>query len=436
MSVATPQPAPNRAAAAQNAMRVAIRARRRTVGATLGALPVMNLVLLEVGAAIGLLLLTISRKMLIPAGVVILLALIFALLRWGGRWATQWIGLTMSYTFRSHGRSVTLTPSRGATTAEEIDADGNGVITADEDPRVALLSLTVPDLIVAHGVDHERNPIGMTFTNGIWTAVLAVEGPATFITGVEAAPNLPLSALAGCLEDRGVILDSIQAIWHCYPGSAALPPQSPVIGAYLELLGPLAAAARRTTWIAVRLDPHKCSDAIRERGGGVVGAHRALIGAVSRVRNALGSRGVPTRPLDVDALLRAGVSAAELTAVSGTQANVKLRERWSGVTAAQVGHASYAITNWPRKAMTQSLNGLTNVRALSSTVVLSIAPGHDDDEVGLRGLVRVSARTPSELNQANQQLVKTGQRMGVGLTPLNGMQLAGLAATLPLGASA
>lgn len=436
MSVATPQPVPPRAAAAQNAMRIVVKARRRSVGISLGALPVTNLVVLELGAAVGLILIAVSTRLLIPAGVVFLLALIFALLRWGGRWATQWTGLTLRYLFRSHARSVALAAPTGATTAEDIDADGNGVITADEDPRVALLGIAVPDLIVAHGTDHEHNPLGMTFQNGIWTAVLAVEAPPELVTSVGAAPNLPLGALAGCLEDRGVVLDSIQAIWHCYPGSAALPTQSPALNSYLELQGPLASAARRTTWIAVRLDPHKCSEAIRERGGGVVGAHRALIGALSRVRNALASRGVRARPLDVDELLRAGVSAAELNAAVGSEGTVKLRERWGGVTAGGVGHASYAITNWPRKAMTQSLNALTGVRALSSTVVMSISPGHDDGEIGLRGLVRVSARTPSELNQADRQLLKTGQRLGVTLTPLRGLQLAGMAATLPLGAPA
>ena len=48
---------------------------------------------------------------------------------------------------------------------------------------------------------------------------------------------------------RGVVLDAIQVVWHCYPGSAALPPNSPALASYMELLGPLPAAARRTTWV-------------------------------------------------------------------------------------------------------------------------------------------------------------------------------------------
>jgi type VII secretion protein EccE len=290
--------------------------------------------------------------------------------------------------------------------------------------------------VVAHGTDHERRPLGLAWHEGTWTAVLLVDPAPALVTQVGGSPNLPLGALAPCLEDRGVVLDTIQVIWHCYPGSAALPANSPALASYMEVLGPLPAAARRTTWVAVRLDPRRCPAAVRERGGGVLGAHRALIGALSRVRNALESRGVPTRPLDPDELLKAGISAAELTAVAGSTQRVGLRERWTGVTAAGVGHASYAITGWSRGKAATSLNALTGVRALSSTVAVSISPGTEEHHVGMRGLVRVSARTPGELEYADQRLNTISDRLGITLTPLRGLQVAGLAATLPFGGRA
>src|SRR5262249_24158403 len=191
-------------------------------------------------------------------------------------------------------------------------------------------------------------------------------------------------ARAGGVGGGGGVGDGIRVIGHCYPGSAALPPDSPALASYLEVLGPLPAAARRTTWVAVRLDPRRCPAAVRERGGGVVGAHRALIGALSRVRNALESRGVPTRPLDPDDLLKAGIRAAELTAAAGANQRIGLRERWTGVTVAGIGHASYAVTGWPRAKAATSLNALTGVRALSATVAMSISPGSEENQVGLR----------------------------------------------------
>ncbi|GLZ39930.1 type VII secretion protein EccE [Actinokineospora sp. NBRC 105648] len=392
-----------------------------------------NLIVLELGVAIGLILLAVNLNLRYIAIGIAAVALIVAFLRWRGRWFTQWVGLTVRYTFRSHSR-VSKPPS--PVTIENLAAEDGAAVTGPDDARVSLLRLAVPDLVVAHGVDHERRPLGLAWHEGTWTAVLLVDPAPALVSQVGSTPSLPLGALAPCLEDRGVVLDAIQVIWHCYPGSAALPPNSPALASYLEVLGPLSAVARRTTWVAVRLDPRRCPAAVRERGGGVVGAHRALIGALSRVRNALESRGVPTRPLDPDELLKAGIASAELTGVAGSNDKVNLRERWTGVTAAGIGHASYAITGWPQGKVATSLNALTGVRALSATVAMSISPGADEGQVGLRGLVRVSARTPEELAHADDRLTAISDRLGITLTPLRGLQVAGLAATLPLGGRA
>jgi type VII secretion protein EccE len=426
------------ATAAAQPVRVAARARRRTVGVSLGALPVANLVALEIGVALALALVSVSKLLLPAAGLVLLIALVIGLMRWRRRWLTQWLGLTARYLFRTHTRVADVTASEqtvltDATALAEAESGDHSKIIGPDDQRVALLRLAVPDLVVAQGIDHERNPLGMAWHDGGWTAVLLVDPAPALVTHVGATPNLPLGALAPCLEDRGVVLDAVRVIWHCYPGSTALPPRSPALASYLEVLGPLPAAARRTTWVAVRLDPKRCMAAITERGGGVVGAHRALIGALSRVRSALGEQGVPTRPLGADELLKAGISAAELTSVAGATKPVSLRERWTGVNAGGVGHASYAITGWPNRGAVRSLNALTGVRALSSTVALSISPGGDVDEIGLRGLVRVSARSANELGAADERLRTIADRLGVTLTPLRGLQLAGLASTLPLG---
>lgn len=422
---------PPRTAAAPASLRAALRARRRAVGASLGALPVSNLVVLELGLAVALVLLAVDRA-LMPVSIAILaVALLVALIRWRGRWLTQWISLTTRYLLRSHTK-VARPGNPAAPAAEETGAS----VTGPEDARVSLLRLAVPDLVVAHAKDHERRPVGLAWHEGTWTAVLVVEPPPSLVQPVVGVPNLPLGALAPCLEDRGVVLDAIGVIWHCYPGSVSLPPNAPALVSYLEVLGPVPAAARRTTWVAIRLDPRRCPAAVRERGGGVVGAHRALIGALSRVRSALDAYGVQTRPLDVDEVLRAGIAAAELQSVAGSPHAVGLRERWTGVTAGGVGHASYAVTGWPSKGTPQSLNALTGVRALSATVALSIAPSGEPGQVGLRGLVRVSARTPKELGSADERLRMLGQRLGVRLTPLRGLQLDGLAATLPLGGPA
>ncbi|MGH3755710.1 MAG: type VII secretion protein EccE, partial [Pseudonocardiaceae bacterium] len=352
-----------------------------------------------------------------------------------GRWLVLWAQLAARFLVRAHRRSHT---SPAPVTADHPPTapppTPHEPALGTDDPRVALLRLVLPGLIVAHGTDHRREPLGLAWHQDSWTAVVQVDAAPSMITPIGGTPSLPLGALAPCLEDRGVVLDAIQVIWHCYPGSAALPSSSPALRSYLEVLGPLPAAARRTTWVTVRLDPRRCPAAIAERGGGVVGAHRALIGAVSRVRSALESRGISTRPLDADQVLRAGISAAELSAVAGTGQPVALNEGWTAVTAAGVGHASYAITGWGAGGATPNLTALTGVRALSTTVALSMSPGADGAEVGLRGVIRVSARNPTELDAADGWLQAVSQRLGVSLSALSGLQAAGLAATLPLGA--
>jgi type VII secretion protein EccE len=423
-----PRPATPPGAAPAAAVRTALRARRRAIGASLGTLPVSNLVVLEVGLGVGLILLALDRNLLPVSIAIVVIALLVGLIHWRGRWLTQWIELTVQYALRPHAKVVRL-----ATAPADSHEDGATAMTGPEDRRVALLRLVVPDLVVTQGIDHERRPVGLAWHEGTWTAVLLVQPPQALVQQVVGVPNLPLGALGPTLEDRGVVLDSIGVIWHCYPGSVSLPPTAPALESYLEVLGPLPATARRTTWVTVRLDPRRCPAAVRERGSGVVGAHRALIGALSRVRSALESRGVHTRPLDVDELLRAGVAAAELQSAAGLSQQVGLRERWTGVTAGGVGHASYAITGWPMRGTPKSLNALTGVRALSATVALSISLSGEPGQVGLRGLVRVSARTPAELESADERLRVLGSRLDVRLTPLRGLQLAGLAATLPLG---
>lgn len=424
-----PPPEPSQQPADGGRSPVPIRARKRSVGAALGGLPVMNLVVVEVGLAVGLGLLAIADSLLYPALGVVAVALVVALLYWRGRWFTQWVGLTLRYAFRTHGRVAD--PPAAAEEPEQ--ADGEARVRGAEDARVNLLRLAVPDLVVTETLDHDRSPVGLSWHDGAWTAVLLVDPFPALVHQIGSAPNLPVGALAPCLQDRGVVLDAIQVIWHCYPGSAALPPDAPALASYLEVLGPLPAAARRTTWIAVRLDPRRCGKAISERGGGVIGAHRALIGALSRVRNALDGRGVRTRPLGPDELLKAGISAAELNAAAGSDREVGLTERWTGVTAAGIGHASYAVTGWPKGRAATSINALTGIRALSSTVALSIAPGGTGEQVGLRGLVRVSARTPRELADADKRVEATSGQLGMTLTPLRGLQAAGLVGTLPLG---
>lgn len=414
--------------------------RRRTLGAGFGRLPVTNIVLLEVGAALALVLLTVDTG-LAPASVtVVLLAAGVACTRWRGRWATQWTSIVVRYLARPHLRRVSTPPAPaaapppGPALPAEPARRRAAAPVGPGDPRVGLLRLFVDDLVVAGRTDHEQRPVGLAWHRGTWTAVVLIDSTPAMVSPVGSNTDVPLTALAGCLQDRGVVLDAIQVIWHCYPGGSTLPPDSPALAAYLEVCGSLPAVARRTTWVTVRLDPRRCPSAVQERGGGVLGAHRALLGAVSRVRGALDDAGFDSRVLDTEELLRAGLSGADLAGAAGRGREVGLRESWRGATAGGVGHSSHAISGW--RGSPGGLASLTGVRALSTTVALALSPGDSDDAVGLRGLVRLSARSPSQLRAADARLRQLARGSGVRLTPLHGQQAAAVTATLPLGGTA
>ena len=65
-----------------------------------------NLVVFELAFGVGLGMLAIDAKLKYVALGVAVLGLLVALLRWHGRWFTQWIGLTTRYTLRSHARTT------------------------------------------------------------------------------------------------------------------------------------------------------------------------------------------------------------------------------------------------------------------------------------------------------------------------------------------
>lgn len=428
---APPAP-PTRRGAAPGASAPRTRAvRRRTPGPGLGPFPLLHVVLVELGLAVSLLLVGIDRTWWPAAVAVLLVVIVVVNLRWHGLWVSRWGAIAVGYAARSHSRTV----DPGAGPADVADLDRNpglpGTLTGGEDARVGLARLLVEDLVIASRTDHGGNPIGLAWHEGTWTAVVLLEPVPPMVAPVGTRVDVPLTDLAGCLRDRGVVLDGIGVVWHSYPGGTTLAPDAPALVAYHEVLGPLPAVARRSTWVAVRLDPRRCPDAVHERGGGVAGAHRALLGAVSRVCGVLDAAGLNSRVLDTDELLRSIISCAELSSFAGRDETVGLHERWRGVTSAEVEHCTYALRGWRQEA--RGLDRLTGVRALSTTVAMALGPVEPDGRVGMRGLLRLCAHSPVELSQAQALLARRAARSGLRLTPLNGQQAAGVAATLPIG---
>ncbi|GAA4941178.1 type VII secretion protein EccE [Actinomycetospora succinea] len=387
-----------------------LTALRRPSGPSLGRIPLVAIVVVEVGLAVAVALVAVDRRLLPLAGVVLSAGLLVGLLRVRRRWLVQWIGLALRFRVRVRERE-----------SEQL--------TDDVDPRLRTLRLLTGDLTVARTRDHDGREVGLLGHGGGWSAVLALDatdGDGGALVPGDAA-SFPLAALAGCLADRGVVLDAVSALWHCRP----VDDDTPAAAAYREVLGSLPALSRREAWLVVRLDPARCPDAVAERGGGVLGAHRAVVGALARIGRVLADHGTPVRPLAADEVLDAATEAAD----TGTAATDRLVEYWKAVVVGDVGHAAYAVTGWPTDGTPDRLTGLTATTGRTCTLALTLEPDpRSGDSVGLRGTVRLTADTPEALEETGRELVARGHALGVALDALDGQHAAGLAATLPLGA--
>ncbi len=401
-------------------------------GANLGGFPMANVVIVEVGAAAALIVLAAAPGLKIVAALIMAVTLATGVFRWHGCWVPQWLVVIARFLVRDRRRAASPAPS--VAEPAETASTGQSTVTGPEDARVALLRLLVEDLLVVSVTDHNQTPVGMAWHHGGWTAALIIDPTPAMVSPVGARTDLPLAALADCLHDRGVALEAIGVIWHSYPASSRLPTSAPAVAAYNEVLGPLPAVAQRSTWVTVRLDARRCPQAVRERGGGVAGAHRALLGAVSRVHGALELAGLNSRALSSDELLRAGVSSVELAATAGPSADVALSEHWRGVRIGSIEHASYGISAWPPEA--GKLDALAGIRALSTTVALSLTSGAEEGMVGLRGVVRIAARDSAERVAAEATIGALSTSSGVRLRAHNGGQAAAIAMTLPVSGAA
>jgi type VII secretion protein EccE len=384
---------------------------RRPSGPSLGRVPLVAIVVVEVGLAVAVALVAVDRRLLPLAGVVLSAGLLVGLLRVRRRWLVQWIGLALRFRVRVRERE----PEQ---------------VADDVDPRLRTLRLLTGDLTVARARDHDGREVGLLGHGGGWSAVLALDpegadGGAALVPGDAGADaaTFPLAALAGCLADRGVVLDAVSALWHCRP----VADDTPAAEAYREVLGALPALSRREAWLVVRLDPARCPDAVAERGGGVLGAHRAVVGALARIERVLADHGMPVRPLAADEVLDAATEAADTPGHGG-----RLVEHWKAVVVGEVGHCAYAVTGWPSDP--ERLTGLTATTGRTSTLALTLEPDPRPGTVGLRGTVRLTADTPEALEDCGRELVARGHALGVALDALDGQHAAGLAATLPLGA--
>lgn len=385
-----------------------------------------RLVLVEVAFAALLVGWAIGPVALAPAAVVAVCLILLSFVRRRGRSLPEWLATARALRARQRRAASTETPpgtEPGFAPAVECD----------------------PSLRTYTYGSRDRRPVGIVGDGTFVTAVLQVEADATALRAERNRQPLPLSLVHDALEVDGIRLESAQVVLHTQPAPAIhLPQQSVAVANYAPLHEQTGAPAVRITWIALKLDPELCPEAVAARGGGLVGAQKCVVRAADHLASRLTGAGFRTTVLDEEELISSIATSAcanpLVTAEAGRTDSRERRTEESGRSwrCDNRRHTTYWVRRWPTlggeraPSLPQFLALVTAVPALATTFSLTLARG-ERQEVSVCGHLRVTGRSDDELVAARRALQAAARHTGAGLARLDREQLPGMLATLPLG---
>jgi type VII secretion protein EccE len=379
----------------------------------------LALVALVVGAAV-------DKLMLVPAGAVAVALVLFALLRRHQRSIRDWLATVLELRARRRMLAMPLT--------ERLD------------PSLGPAVECAPGLRTYAFLDRDRRTIGMVGDGSFLTAVVRVEAGVSALRPAFGARAMPLGLLRDALEVDGITLESVQVVQHVQPAPAPhLPEQSVARRSYAPLQEQTGSPALRLTWVALKLDPELCPEAVKARGGGVEGAQRCLTRAADQLASRITGAGFRASVLNEEELVSAVSTSAcanPLATARASQPDAPPTRRTQETSRAwrcdDRWHTTYGVGRWPEvgRAATplpRLVSLLTAVPALTTTFSLTVGRGARRQSVSVSGHVRITGRTDNELTHARRLLERAARSAKVGLVRLDREQLPGVLATLPLG---
>lgn len=390
-----------------------------------GSFRLQQLVLIEIAAALLLVAWVIDPLMLVPAGVVAALLVLLALVRRHRRSLPEWLATV--FALRARGRraaSLTLPPGTEPGLAPAVECD----------PALRTYSYS----------DRDRRPVGMIGDGTFLTALLQVEAGASALRPDRTARPLPLALVRDVLDVDGIRLESAQIVQHTQPAPAPhLPQQSVAARNYAPLQAQTGSPAVRITWIALKLDPELCPEAVAARGGGIEGAQKCLVRSADQLASRLTGAGFKATVLteqELTAAVATSSCASPMAIAQAGRAEVPARRTQETSRTWRVDdrrHTTYWVGRWPQLGgggapMPQLVALLTSIPALATTFSLTV--GHGDRQgVSVTGHVRITGRSDEELVAARHELERAARGVKTGLVRLDREQLPGMLATLPLG---
>ncbi|MEU6772123.1 type VII secretion protein EccE [Streptomyces sp. NPDC046759] len=391
-----------------------------------GSFRLQRLVLVELAVASLVVGFALGMGALVPAAVVALALILLAFVRRRGRSLPEWLATARE--LRARQKRAAGTPISPGTEP--------GLVPAVEcDPALRTYS---------HG-PRDRRPVGIVGDGTFVTAVLQVEADSTALRAERSRQPLPVALVRDALEVDGIRLESAQIVLHTQPAPALhLPQQSVAVSNYLPLQEQTGAPAVRITWIALKLDPELCAEAVAARGGGLLGAQKCVARTVDHLASRLTGAGFRARVLDEEELIAALATSAcanpLVTAEAGRSETRERRTEESGRSwrCDNRRHTTYWVRRWPQlgggrgESLPQFVARVTAIPALATTFSLTLTQG-EQQEVILSAHLRVTGRSDDELVAARRALESAARQAGAGLARLDREQLPGMLATLPLG---
>ncbi|MFE4637444.1 type VII secretion protein EccE [Streptomyces sp. NPDC056773] len=398
-----------------------------------GPFRLQQLVLLQVAAAALLTAWVVEPLLLAPAGVLALALVLLAVVRRHRRSLPEWIGGALALRARRR---------RAAATAVPAGTEPGLAPLVEAEPALRTLTFSERERERERGRD--RRPVGMVGDGTFLTAVVQVDMDATALRPDRTARPLPLALVRDVLEVDGIRLESAQLVQHTQPAPAPhLPAQSMATRNYAPLQAQTGSPAVRLTWIALKLDPELCPDAVTARGGGLPGAQRCLVRVADQLASRLAGAGFRATVLTEQELTGALATSSCANPMAITQAG---RSAATGRRTEETPrtwrcddrrHTTYWISRWPQlggsgAGLPQFVALLTSLPALATNFSLTMTPAARH-EVTLTGHVRVTGRSDEELVAARRGLEQTARGVKAGLVRLDREQVPGLLASLPLG---
>lgn len=398
----------------------------RSISRTDRVRPVLRqMVIVEVGLVIAAVGAALGGAWLVPSLVALCLLVALAVVRRRGRALQDWVSSALG--LRARRRSAATPPS-------------------DAEPMLAPVAENVPGFGPQVYVDRAHRTVGMLGDGTFLTAVVRVEASGESLRPAFGARSLPLSLLGDALQVDDIVLESAQLVQQvrCAP-APHLPQQSVARLSYAPLQDQTGAPALRMTWVAVKLDPELCREAIEARGGGLEGAQRCLVRVADHVASRVTGAGFQAAVLDQDELnSTVATSACANPILSGRAGRPDAAPQRRTMETSRVWrcddrwHTTYAVDRWPELGrgatpLPQLVALLTSVPAYATTFSLTVRRGVRQGSTNVAGHVRVTGGSDTELIGVRRTLEQAARHAKVGLARLDREQLPGVLATLPLG---